>query len=64
MNKESDTTLNESQKGELEPNRIAEKPIRREVYPAVSNRMKQLAGWLMIAFIVAVILVQQFSGYS
>jgi hypothetical protein len=37
---------------------------KRYIYPQVNDRFKGLAIWLGLAFIIMVILVQQFSGYS
>ena len=61
---ESDTTLTQSENNDLEPNGATAEPIRHEIYPVVSDSVKRIAGWLGVAFIVAVILVQQISGYS
>ncbi len=34
------------------------------VYPEVNDKVKKLAMWLGIGFVVAVIFLQPFSGYS
>lgn len=37
---------------------------QRSVYPEVNDKVKQWAIWLGLGFVVAVIFLQPFSGYS
>jgi hypothetical protein len=37
---------------------------KRELYPEVGGRFKAIVMWLGLAFVVMVVLIQQFSGYS
>jgi hypothetical protein len=37
---------------------------KRDIYPAVNSRFMGMMLWLGLAFAVAVILIQQFSGYN
>lgn len=37
---------------------------KQEIYPEVSGRFKGLVIWLGLGFIVAVFLVQHYSGYN
>jgi hypothetical protein len=37
---------------------------KRDIYPAVNSRLMGLMLWLGFAFVVGVILIQQFSGYN
>lgn len=37
---------------------------KRDIYPAVNSRLMGLMLWLGLAFVAAVILIQQFSGYN
>lgn len=39
-------------------------PTRRELYPQTSDKVKTVVMWLGLGFVVMIILVQQFSGYS
>ena len=64
MSVDLDTSLNQSENEELRGKSQAQEQSQSELYPAVNERLKRLVGWLGLVFIVAVILVQQFSGYS
>ncbi|MBK8816400.1 MAG: hypothetical protein IPN42_13265 [Methylococcaceae bacterium] len=64
MRVDLDTSLNQSEKEDLQGKSQAQEQSQSELYPAVNERLKRLVGWLGLVFIVAVILVQQFSGYS
>lgn len=37
---------------------------KRAIYPEVNDRMKGACIWLGLVFVVLVVLMQQFSGYS
>lgn len=37
--------------------------VKREIYPEVSDKYKGLVIWLGLAFVVIVVIMQQFSGY-
>lgn len=39
-------------------------PPKRALYPEMNERIKGAALWLGLAFVVMVVLLQQFSGYS
>jgi hypothetical protein len=39
------------------------KTVKRQIYPEVSDKLKGLAIWLGLAFVVIVLILQQFSGY-
>ena len=36
----------------------------RDIYPEINSRFKSVLMWLGLGFIVAVVLIQQFSGYN
>jgi hypothetical protein len=64
MRADLDTSLNQSEKEELQVKSQPQIQTHSELYPAVNERLKRLVGWLGLLFIVAVVLLQQFSGYS
>ncbi len=64
MHVDLDTSLNQSENEELQVNSQAQEKPHRELYPEVNEGLKRLVGWLGLVFVLAVILGQQFSGYS
>ncbi len=62
-------TTKPSTPGNKAENEDSNKPIapsqpKRDIYPAVNSRFMGLMLWLGLAFVVGVILIQQFSGYN
>ncbi len=37
---------------------------RHDIYPEINSRFKSVLIWLGLGFIVAVVLIQQYSGYN
>lgn len=62
MAAKSNDTMTEDTLGNAEAMRNAE-TVKREIYPEVSDKYKGLMIWLGIAFVVIVVVLQQFSGY-
>ena len=52
----------ENDKQNVEASVMAEP--KRDIYPAVNNRLMGLMLWFGLAFVAGVILIQQFSGYN
>jgi len=58
----SNDTMTEDTLGSAETLRNPETP-KREIYPEISDKFKGLVIWLGLAFVVIVLILQQFSGY-
>lgn len=63
MTTKQDTILNVIEDNQLN-NEKNESIAKQEIYPKMDNRLKVLALWLGLGFVVAVVLIQQFSGYN
>jgi hypothetical protein len=63
MTTDTPLVINNAEEDSPSLNTTLEVP-KRELYPETNERIKGAALWLGLAFVVMVVLLQQFSGYS
>jgi hypothetical protein len=57
-------TVNTAEEGEPQALADPTQNPKQKIYPEINQRLKDSILWLGLAFVVMVILVQNFSGYS